>query len=347
MSEHDEYIPSEPTKIVVENQANNTFIEMTENFVSEPTRVVVENEASITLIEMVENVASEPTGVVVENEASITLIEMAENVASDPTGVVVENEASITLIEMVENVVSETNTLLSLHNEAKSNLDCLEDSLSEMLIESAEKLVSETVPPTFAEPEYTQIPIEENIITSVIENVVTAVSTLMVDTDPATIVESVDNKTLASILQNVLLKTDGLDKYSIQLTPEIKHIFNLLVTDSKYFDDVEKSLKLIIQDDKIDAKDVPQIMVLLTNLYSKLRGLRIEFNEKICGDMLKFVFDVAIKDGLIKMNKADMELLTCVYSIIDMSIQLIQTDKFPTKVVGILSCIYKSFFARK
>ena len=85
----------------------------------------------------------------------------------------------------------------------------------------------------------------------------------------------------------------------------------------------------------------------MTNLYSKLRGLRIEFNEKICGDMLKFVFDVAMKDGLIKMNKADVELLTCVYSIIDMSIQLIQTDKFPKKVVSILSCIYKSFFARK
>jgi hypothetical protein len=164
---------------------------------------------------------------------------------------------------------------------------------------------------------------------------------------PMAIVESVDVKTLTAILQNVLSKTDGLDKYSIQLTPEIKHIFNLLVADSKYFDDVEKSLKLIVQDDKIDAKDVPQIMILLTNLYSKLRGLRIEFNEKICGDMLKFVFDVAMKDGLIKMNKADVELLTCVYSIIDMSIQLIQTDKFPKKVVSILSCIYKSFFARK
>jgi len=197
---------------------------------------------------------------------------------------------------------------------------------------------------------YTQLSLDESVIPSVIESVVTNVTTLLSDPEhitPMAIIESVDVKTLTSILQNVLSKTDGLDKYSIQLTPEIKHIFNLLVADSKYFDDVEKSLKLIIQDDKIDAKDVPQIMILLTNLYSKLRGLRIKFNEKICGDILKFVFDVAMKDGLIKMNKDDMELLTCVYSIIDMSIQLIQTDKFPTKVVGILSCIYRSFFARK
>jgi len=270
-------------------------------------------------------------------------------VAKDKSASVVTKEVSDTLIEMTEKVVSETNTLLSLNGgEATSNLLSLEGSLSEMLVDSAERLVSETVVQALKESSvYTQLSLDDSVIPSVIENVVEAVSTIMSDPSPTTIIESVDVKTLTAILQNVLLKTDGLDKYSIQLTPEIKHIFNLLVTDSKYFDDVEKSLKLIVQDDKIDAKDVPQIMVLLTNLYSKLRGLRIEFNEKICGDMLKFVFDVAIKDGLIKMNKADMELLTCVYSIIDMSIQLIQTDKFPTKVVGILSCIYKSFFARK
>jgi len=269
--------------------------------------------------------------------------------AKDKSASVVTKEVSDTLIEMTEKVVSETNTLLSLNGgEATSNLLSLEGSLSEMLVDSAERLVSETVVQALKESSvYTQLSLDDSVIPSVIENVVEAVSTIMSDPSPTTIIESVDVKTLTAILQNVLLKTDGLDKYSIQLTPEIKHIFNLLVTDSKYFDDVEKSLKLIVQDDKIDAKDVPQIMVLLTNLYSKLRGLRIEFNEKICGDMLKFVFDVAIKDGLIKMNKADMELLTCVYSIIDMSIQLIQTDKFPTKVVGILSCIYKSFFARK
>ena len=287
MSEHDEYIPSEPTKVV----------------------------------------------------------------AKDKSASLVTKEVSNTLIEMTEKIVSETNTLLSLNGEAESNLLSLEGSLSEMLVDSAERMVSETVVQALKDSSvYTQLSLDESVIPSVIENVVAAVSTIMSDPDhitPTAIIESVDVKTLTAILQNVLAKTDGLDKYSIQLTPEIKHIFNLLVADSKYFDDVEKSLKLIVQDDKIDAKDVPQIMVLLTNLYSKLRGLRIEFNEKICGDMLKFVFDVAIKDGLIKMNKADMELLTCVYSIIDMSIQLIQTDKFPTKVVGILSCIYKSFFARK
>ena len=282
-----------------------------------------------------------------------------EYIPSDPTNIVAKDksvtvatkEVSKTLIEMTEKIVSETNTLLSLNGEAESNLLSLEGSLSEMLVDSAERMVSETVVQSLKESSvYTQLSLDESVIPSVVENVVAAVSTIMSDPDhitPTAIIESVDVKTLTSILQNVLTKTEGLDKYSIQLTPEIKHIFNLLVADSKYFDDVEKSLKLIVQDDKIDAKDVPQIMILLTNLYSKLRGLRIEFNEKICGDMLKFVFDVAMKDGLIKINKADVELLTCVYSIIDMSIQLIQTDKFPKKVVGILSCIYKSFFARK
>jgi len=291
---------------------------------------------------------------------TIIMSEHDEYIPSDPTKVVAKDksasvitkEVSKTLIEMTEKVVSETNTLLSLNDgEEKSNLLSLEGSLSEMLVEGAERLVSETVVKALKESSvYTQLSLDESVIPNVIESVVTNVTALLSDPEqitPTTIIESVDVKTLTAILQNVLSKTDGLDKYSIQLTPEIKHIFNLLVADSKYFDDVEKSLKLIVQDDKIDAKDVPQIMILLTNLYSKLRGLRIEFNEKICGDILKFVFDVAMKDGLIKMNKADMELLTCVYSIIDMSIQLIQTDKFPKKVVGILSCIYKSFFARK
>jgi len=160
--------------------------------------------------------------------------------------------------------------------------------------------------------------------------------------------ETVDDvKTLAAILQIALLQSDGLDKYSVTITPDVKNILAQLMEQDKYFDEFETALNEIIKDGKIDARDVPRIMRLLADLYTRMRTMKIEFNENTCGDVLKMLFNIALKEGLININDEDMELMQCVYSIVDMSIRLMQTDTDPSKRGGLLKCIKRTLFGKK
>ena len=154
-------------------------------------------------------------------------------------------------------------------------------------------------------------------------------------------------KTLAAILQIALLQSDGLDKYSVTITPDVKNILAQLMEQDKYFDEFETALNEIIKDGKIDARDVPRIMVLLADLYTRMRTMKIEFNENTCGDVLKMLFNIALKEDLIKINDEDMELMQCVYSIVDMSIRLMQTDTGASKRGGLLKCIKRTLFGKK
>lgn len=232
----------------------------------------------------------------------------------------------------------------TLQDELKSNLSDLATTVNESLADEKENLVSvageslvemkSMLPSTEGE---SLVEMKDNFISNEALHLLNdqAAYALLPDVAP-----NDDVKTLAAILQIMLLQTDGLDKYSIALTPELKGVLTKLMEDDKYFDDMEKALKEIIQDDKIDAKDVPRIMILLSDLYAKIRTMKLKFSEKMCGDVLKFVFDLALKEGVIKMKSEDLDLLKCLYSIVDTSIHLMQVQIGSTKKGGLFGCLF-------
>ena len=110
-----------------------------------------------------------------------------------------------------------------------------------------------------------------------------------------------------------------------------------------FFDAIEDLLKDIVQDDKIDAKDVPKIMVLLANLHTFLKKKKLTFNEELCGYVLKFLFELIIKEKLIPINNKEIELLHTLFEIIDTSVTLLQTDKVGSERKGIVYYVKKSF----
>ena len=242
------------------------------------------------------------------------------------------------LVELSNNTVQETNEVLEMvsHDEIEKDVihtDELLDEVKEPL------LMEETVVMGHGEDE----------IKSNISDLTTHVDDLLDEVkDPLLLEETVDDvKTLAAILQIALLQSDGLDKYSVTITPDVKNILAQLMEQDKYFDEFETALNEIIKDGKIDARDVPRIMVLLADLYTRMRTMKIEFNENTCGDVLKMLFNIALKEDLIKINDEDMELMQCVYSIVDMSIRLMQTDTGASKRGGLLKCIKRVLFGKK
>jgi hypothetical protein len=265
---------------------------------------------------------------------------MSEHIEVTPVEPVAVDTASIQeTTALIKSAVNNT-----LHDELKSNLAYLETTVTESLANVKENLVS-VAGESLVEMKNMLPSIAGESIVEIKENLISSEALHLLNEPVAyeslpEVAPNDDVKTLAAILQLTLMQTDGLDKYSISLTPELKGVLTKLMEDDKYFDDMEKALKEIIQDDKIDAKDVPRIMVLLSDLYAKIRTMKLKFSEKMCGDVLKFIFDLALKKGIIKMKSEDLELLQCLYSIVDTSIRLMQVQIGSTKKGGLFGCLF-------
>jgi hypothetical protein len=273
------------------------------------------------------------------------------------------------LVELSNNTVQETNEVLEMvsHDEIEKDVVHADEVNEPLLMEETvlmghgEDEIKSNISDLTAHVDEVKEPllieelIDDAVMGSYEEEIKSNISDLTAHVDEVKEpllteeqIETVDDvKTLAAILQIALLQSDGLDKYSVTITPDVKNILAQLMEQDKYFDEFENALNEIIKDGKIDARDVPRIMRLLADLYTRMRTMKIEFNENTCGDVLKMLFNIALKEGLIKINDEDMELMQCVYSIVDMSIRLMQTDTDPSKRGGLLKCIKRTLFGKK
>ena len=113
-----------------------------------------------------------------------------------------------------------------------------------------------------------------------------------------------------------------------------------LLKDNKYFSNVEEHLKNIIKDGKLDAKDVPIVMLLLTELYDRMKNLSLKnLDTATCGDVLKIMVEVAIREKIIPVSQKDVELISCMFAIIDTGIRLIQMKNGLDDIKsGLLAC---------
>ncbi len=136
-----------------------------------------------------------------------------------------------------------------------------------------------------------------------------------------------DMTNLAKLVALLLSQDDRMKKYNLPVSDEAKLVLSKLLSIDHYFDDVEDIMKDIVRDNKIDARDVPKIMLLLTELYKMLQQIKdVKFDEKLCGEILKTLFNIALKEELIPIAEQDIELFECLYDIVDTSITLMQTD---------------------
>jgi len=164
-----------------------------------------------------------------------------------------------------------------------------------------------------------------------------------------------DIKTLTLMIQLIMVDSPTLSKYQMDILPIHKTVFEALLKDTMYFENVEGYLKRIISDDKIDAKDVPVIMLLLTELYERLNTLSLkDIDTAVCGDILKIVIEVAVREGIIPVTQNDIELMSCIFSIIDTSLRLIQTknplDKLEAVISdknGLVACLARYMCSKK
>lgn len=151
-----------------------------------------------------------------------------------------------------------------------------------------------------------------------------------------------DVKTLAQYVTLILTVTDVENKYSLTIDSKLNSILTTLLSTGTYFDKIEQTFKEIVQDNKVDANDVPKIMILLVELYTTLKDSKVAFNKELCGEVLKTVFTVIVKEKLIPVTDKETELLRCIYDIVESSVQLAQMSDSDNKG-GIFACLKKYF----
>ena len=140
-------------------------------------------------------------------------------------------------------------------------------------------------------------------------------------------------KSLREAVNILLTKVDAEKRYNIQISSNVKFILQTLTEDEtvNYFDTVEENLKQIIKDDQINANDIPYIIQLVADLYKKFQNTTIHYNEELCGEVLKTIFLICIKERLVSVSERDYEILQCLYNIIDTSIKLMSLKIKPGK----------------
>jgi hypothetical protein len=113
----------------------------------------------------------------------------------------------------------------------------------------------------------------------------------------STIEKTIIVNTFAQTLQLVLESSD-LNKYSIQLSPElIKLLSSVIKSNPDYFNSLESTMLVILNSGKIDISSIPNIISLIKELYEILYNLNVKDIKKgldisSCELILNFVINI-------------------------------------------------------
>lgn len=154
--------------------------------------------------------------------------------------------------------------------------------------------------------------------------------------------------------ENVLLKMfelflrqneEELLKYKIELSPEIqKYFLEFCNENPNFFTDVEKSLKMIILDNEINSRDIPEILCLIIKIYGIIKHKK--YSSKVDPySIIELLIRILLVIHLKQTNKTDnIELINNsveqIISIIRVAVELLKLPILKQKN----NCCIKKFF---
>ena len=101
------------------------------------------------------------------------------------------------------------------------------------------------------------------------------------------------------------------------MNENMSNIAQLIVNDENFIKTVEERIKKVLKDGKIDSKDVPQIMVIITECYNNLKKIKVSY--EMLPEILEEIADYIIDTYCSVDNEQKVELK----EMINMAIQLI------------------------
>jgi len=225
----------------------------------------------------------------------------------------IENPAE-EMKEAIEDIMEEVKNIVSTVEEKKDEIN---NSVS--MIENKKDEINNSVSMIENKKEEIKTIVEEKTA-EIIEQVAEQVINKMIEI-----------KSLLNLLIIISVREDMQKKYG--LTPElVKILQSIIQQNSSFFIKIEESFKKIVEDNKIDSQDVPELMNLFSNVYELIFSLKLKIStlemSNICGELIKLTFNIMLDENLIIFDSLSKELTRTTFNaLVDSSISLIKLSK--------------------
>jgi hypothetical protein len=157
------------------------------------------------------------------------------------------------------------------------------------------------------------------------------------------------DKTVQTIVDLVKISIEDEklnNKIKIELTPEVKNILVKMISITpNTLVDLEKATIEIIKDGKIDSKDIPNLVIVIQQIYQfiySLKNGKLDANKiaDVTSNSLKYFIHLLVLLDKIKIKEENIDsYLTQIYTLIDSCIGLLTYSK-SIKTKGCLKKIF-------
>ena len=193
----------------------------------------------------------------------------------------------------------------------------------------------------------------ENVIPmEIVSNTSTDVTNINIDDNSATapvvkdeMIEIV-NLTLQQMFETFLLQNkEELEKYDIKLNPELKTYFFILCKENAvFFTEIEDSFKLIILDNTINIKDIPELLKMTIKIYEIIKNKKVSSNAdpyEIIEIILHVLFMLYIQTNKRYDAESANESVNQIVKIIKVAVELLKLSEIKMPSNSCFSYLFK------
>jgi hypothetical protein len=239
--------------------------------------------------------------------------------------------------DVIEEIIEEVKEILSTieeTNEVTQTETEVVEKREEAIIEEAiiEEAVIEAAAIESAEIESVAIEEIKEAVETVTEEIAEKTVGVVEEMKETVVNTTLEIKSLLNLLIIISIRPDMQEKYGLK--PELVKTLQLMIqNNSSFFFKIEESFKRILEDNKIDSNDVPELMSLFSCVYELLFSLKLTGNtiemSNICGELIKLTFNIMLTEGLIIFETAsgNEETLKIFNALVDSSTSLIKLSK--------------------
>jgi hypothetical protein len=180
-----------------------------------------------------------------------------------------------------------------------------------------------------------ELPIMEDVSISLVEpsvsiNDVTLETNSEIKNENTVVIEEskIIKSAFITAIESVLESTEKQEKYIIKADDELKTLLQKLIqTKTTVFDSIEQTIKNIVSNVSVDSKDIPNLMLLLVEIYEFAFEMKNKNNIiDLCGKTLKFCINVIIEEKIIQ-NENTSDFIKNTHDLIDTGVNLIKLNK--------------------
>ena len=167
-----------------------------------------------------------------------------------------------------------------------------------------------------------------------------------IDLKSETMAKDIMNLTLQQMFENFLSQNkEELEKYSIKLNPDLqKYCLEFCKENPTFFTEIENSFKLIILDNTINTKDIPELLKIIIKIYENIKSKNVSSNADpydIIETILHILFMLYIQTNKKYDTEKGKQSIEQIVQIIKLAVELLKLPGIKIPKRGCFSCLFK------